>query len=75
MEQGKIRVWFDREGDFVEVMFNLTKPGYFRETADHRVMERVDEQGNLLGFSIMSVSSLRSPAAFDLAAPSTADGD
>ena len=32
MEQKTVRVWFDPEGDFLEVMFSDT-PGYFRETA------------------------------------------
>jgi len=34
--------------------------GYFRETADDQVMENVDEEeGNVLGFSVMKVSSLK----------------
>lgn len=33
--------------------------GYFRETADDRVMENVDKEGNVLGFSVMKVSSLK----------------
>jgi hypothetical protein len=35
------------------------KAGYFRETEDDRVMEKVDEDGNVLGFSVMKVSSLK----------------
>ena len=35
------------------------KPGYFRETSSDQVMEKVDEAGNLLGFSIMKVSALK----------------
>jgi hypothetical protein len=52
-----IKVWFDAEGDFLEVLFS-DKPGYQRQTAQDDVMERVDEQGNLLGFSILNVSRL-----------------
>ncbi|MBW4678882.1 MAG: DUF2283 domain-containing protein [Microcoleus vaginatus WJT46-NPBG5] len=52
-----VKVWFDKEGDFLEVLFS-DKPGYMRETDSDAVMERVDEQGNLLGFSIMQVSKL-----------------
>lgn len=52
-----VKIWFDTEGDFLEVLFS-DKPGYMRQTAQDAVMERVDEHGNLLGFSIMNVSQL-----------------
>ena len=39
-----IAVWYDREGDFLEVMFEQ-KEGYFRETAHDQVMEKVDKDG------------------------------
>jgi len=45
------------EGDFLEVVF-FDKPGYMRETDNDAIMERVDEEGNLLGFSVMGVSRL-----------------
>jgi hypothetical protein len=48
----KVRVWFDAEGDFLEVRFS-DKAGFIRETKNDAVMERVDEHGNILGFSIM----------------------
>ena len=54
----KIKVWFDPEGDYLEVMFEQ-KEGYFRETAIDQVMEKVDVQGNVIGFSIMKLSSLK----------------
>lgn len=50
-----IKVWFDAEGDFLEVLFS-DRPGYTRETDHDAVMERVDEEGHLLGFSILGVS-------------------
>jgi len=53
----RIRVWFDAEGDFLEVRFS-DKAGFMRETKNDAVMERVDEQGNLLGFSILQVRRL-----------------
>jgi len=34
------------------------KEGYFRETENDRVMEKVDAEGNILGFSVLRVSSL-----------------
>lgn len=53
----QIKVWFDPEGDFLEVQFS-DKPGYMRETNHDSVMERVDEEGNVLRFSILGVSHL-----------------
>ncbi len=50
-----VKIWFDKEGDFLEVLFS-DRPGFMRETDNDAVMERVDEQGNLLGFSVMQVS-------------------
>ena len=57
MASKHVRVWYDAEGDYLEVTFAQT-PGYFRETENDRVMEKVDEAGNLLGFSVMRVSTL-----------------
>ena len=54
----KVKVWFDPEGDFLEVLFS-NKPGFMRETENDAVMERVDEKGSLLGFSVMKVSRLK----------------
>ena len=57
MADRKLRIWFDREGDFLEVVFDQ-REGYFRETASDQVMEKVDRDGNVLGFSILHVSAL-----------------
>ena len=54
-----VRVWFDKEGDYLEVLF-FDKPGYMRETDNEAVMQRVDEEGNLLGFSVLGISHLES---------------
>ena len=35
------------------------KEGYFRETDSDQVMEKVDMEGNVIGFSILRVSSLK----------------
>jgi len=52
-----VKVWFDAEADFLEVRFS-ENAGFMRETNNDAVMERVDEQGNVLGFSIVQVSRL-----------------
>ena len=41
----------------LEVLFS-DAPGYMRETDNDAVMERVDESGQVIGFSIMQVSRL-----------------
>lgn len=53
-----IIVWFDPEADYLEVMFEK-KAGYFRETDHEALMEKVDHQGHLIGFSLLGVSQLR----------------
>lgn len=58
MERKVVKIWYDPEGDFLEVIF-YRREGYFRETANDQVMEKVDAQGNLLGFSVLAVSSLK----------------
>ncbi len=54
----EIKIWYDREGDYLEVIFDR-KAGYFRETVNDAIMEKVDENGNLIGFSILKVSALK----------------
>ena len=54
----KVKVWYDSKGDFLEVIFKQ-KEGYFRETSSDQVMEKVDMEGNVIGFSILKVSSLK----------------
>ena len=54
----KIRVWFDAEGDFLEVRFSEAA-GYEKETKHDAVMERVDAQGHVIGFSVMGVSKFK----------------
>ena len=53
----EVNIWYDREGDYLEVLFDR-RAGYFKETDNDSVMEKVDSQGNLIGFSILKVSRL-----------------
>ena len=64
-----VRIWFDPEGDFLEVLFS-DQPGYMRETTHDAVMERVAEDGKVLGFSILNVSRLarQQPVVAELSA-------
>lgn len=51
-----MKVWFDQEADYLEVLFD-TKEGYFEETDNDAVMRKIDQAGNVLGFSILKVSA------------------
>ena len=54
----KVKVWFDPEGDFLEVQ-SCDAPGFMRPTAYEAVMERVDGQGHVLGFSVLGVGRFK----------------
>jgi uncharacterized protein YuzE len=54
----EIKVWFDKEGDYLEVLFDR-KEGFFKETENDAVMEKVDKEGEVIGFSILKVSALK----------------
>ena len=57
-EVGTVSVWYDEAGDYLEVLF-AHKKGYFRETDNDAVMEKVDESGRVIGFSILKVRELK----------------
>ncbi|MEA2163772.1 MAG: hypothetical protein QOK37_1899 [Thermoanaerobaculia bacterium] len=63
--QKHLKIWYDAEGDYLEVIFDQ-KAGYFRETENDQVVQRVDEEGNFLGFSVLRVSVM-SEKALDVA--------
>ncbi len=52
-----VKIWFDPEADFLEVLFS-DAPGYMCETDHDAILERVDQQGQILGFSVLNVSQL-----------------
>lgn len=54
----KLKVWFDAEADFLEVRFSDVA-GYEKETSHDAVMERLDADGRVIGFSIMGVSQFK----------------
>ena len=54
----KVKVWFDAEADYLEVRFSDVA-GYMKETKHDAVMERVDAQGKIIGFSIQGVSRFK----------------
>lgn len=57
----KVKLWLDAEADYLEVVFS-DAPGYMKETDNEAVMERVDAEGNVIGFSVQGVSQFRKGA-------------
>jgi uncharacterized protein YuzE len=54
----EITVWYDAESDYMEVLFEK-RAGFFKETLNDSVMEKVDNQGNIIGFSILNFSNVK----------------
>lgn len=52
-----VKIYFDSEADFLEVLFS-DAAGYMTETDNENIMERVDQEGNIIGFSVMNVCQL-----------------
>ena len=61
----EVKVWYDKEGDYLEVLCDQ-KAGHFKETENDAVMEKVDSQGNIIGFSILKVSTLSSQSPLSI---------
>jgi len=52
-----VKIWFDLEADFLEVRFS-DELGYMREPENNNLMERVNINGQVIGFSIFQISTL-----------------
>lgn len=52
-----VKIYYDSEADFLEVQFSPVS-GYMRETDNDNIMERVDLEGNIIGFSVLNVRQL-----------------
>lgn len=46
----KVKVWYDREGDYLELATSRKK-GHFKDVGND-IWERVDEKGRIIGFAI-----------------------
>jgi len=55
MGKETLRVWFDPEGDLLEVTLGKPKKGFFKDVGDD-IFLRVDEKGNILGFAILNAT-------------------
>jgi len=55
MAGDNLNVWYDPEGDHLEIVFDQ-KAGYFEDTSLENVMRKRDAEGNLLAISIFNLS-------------------
>ena len=65
MAEKQVSIWYDKVGDFLEVVWEV-KPGDFTETRDDRVMVKIDDEGNILGFHVLAVSTMTKPVSLIL---------
>ena len=74
MTSKRVSVWYDDEGDMLEVLW-ASREGYFTPTDDERILKRLDDDGEVVGFLIHEMSTLRrpSPLEFELASEAPAD--
>lgn len=74
MTTRKVFVSYDHEGDMLEVLWAL-REGYFTPTEDERVLKRLDDDGEVIGFLIHDMSTLTepSPVEFELESESPND--
>lgn len=56
MAGDNLNVWYDPEGDHLEIVFDQ-KAGYFEDTSLENVMRKRDTEGTLLAISIFNLSS------------------
>ena len=74
MNSKTVSVWYDDEGDMLEVLWAF-REGYFTPTDDERILKRLDDDGEVIGFLIHEMSTLKqpSPVEFELASEAPAD--
>ena len=67
MTARKVFVSYDHEGDMLEVLWAL-REGYFTPTDDERILKRLDDDGEVIGFLIHEMSTLdeANPVEFEL---------
>ena len=74
MTSRKVSVWYDHEGDMLEVLWAF-REGYFTPTDDERILKRLDDDGEVIGFLIHEMSTVKQPTPleFELASETPAD--
>ena len=60
MTSRKVFLSYDHNGDMLEVLWAF-REGYFVPTDDERILKRLDEDGEVIGFLIHEMSTLKEP--------------
>ncbi len=74
MTRKKVSVWYDEEGDMLEVLWAF-REGYFTPTDDDRILKRLDDDGEVIGFLIHEISTLKAPNPVEFELESEAPAD
>ncbi len=74
MTSRDVSVWYDDEGDMLEVLWAF-REGYFAPTDDERILKRLDDDGEVIGFLIHGMSTLRQPSPVEFKLVSEAPAD
>ena len=69
-----VSVWYDDEGDMLEVLWAF-REGYFTPTDDDRILKRLDDDGEVIGFLIHEVSTIKQPSPIEFALEPEAPAD
>ena len=74
MTSRKVFVSYDHEADMLEVLWAF-REGYFTPTDDERILKHLDDDGEVIGFLIHEMSTLKepSPLEFELESETPAD--
>ncbi len=73
MTSRNVSVWYDEEGDMLEVLWAF-REGYFTPTGDDRILKRLDDDGEVIGFLLHEFSTFKrpNPVEFELASETPA---
>ena len=74
MASRKVIVSYDHEGDMLEVLWAF-REGYFTPTDDERILKRLDDDGEVIGFLIHEMSTLKEPSPVEFELDSEAPAD
>ena len=58
-EVEKIKVWYDKAGNYLDVFWVSKAGNFFMPTADDRIEVLVDDAGNLSGFMVWGISRVK----------------
>ena len=64
MTNRRVFISFDHEGDMLEVLW-AHREGYFTPTDDERILKRLDDDGEVTGFLIHEMSTLRESSSVE----------